>query len=72
MSENPLDKIICKKQYTDPHGEERKRNKTAVKLKQVQYIVHFTVVLITAVLFLFLSSPWVSVYSFCIVYFDFN
>ena len=32
----------------DRHGEERKRNKTAVKLKQV----------------LFLSSPWGSVYRF--------
>ena len=24
--------------YADPHGEERKGNKTSVKLKQVQYI----------------------------------
>ena len=32
----------------DPQGEERKRNKTAVKLKQVP----------------FLSSPWGSVYRF--------
>ena len=26
------------KKQTNPHGEERKRNKTAMKLKQVQYI----------------------------------
>ena len=30
--------ILYKKRYTDSHGEERKGNKTTVKLKQVQYI----------------------------------
>ena len=27
--------VLYKKRYTDPHGEERKRNKTTVKLTQV-------------------------------------
>ena len=43
---------LCKKRQTDPHGEERKRNKTALKLKQLQ---HIALVLIS-VLFYFFSS----------------
>ena len=43
---------LCKKRQTDPQGEERKRNKTALKLKQLQ---HIALVLIS-VLFYFFSS----------------
>ena len=57
------------------NGEERKRNKTEMKLKQVQYIeniyrnigqIYCTCFNFIAVLFLFLSPPWGS------VSFDFN
>ena len=32
-------KDTIQKRYIDPHGEERKGNKTTVKLKQIQYIM---------------------------------
>ena len=69
---------IQKKRQTDLHGEERKGNKTTVKLTKVQCIFaryfglknkpstgkYIVLVLISLLYFLFLPSPWGSVYRF--------
>ena len=65
--------VLYNKRYTDPHGEERKGNTTAVKLKQVQYIAPYcTCFNFTALYFLSSLCRGDQLTVFCIVSFDFN